>query len=61
MKALSPTSTPTACRRWKLTATWVLSASLALPAWAAVPFTVNGNGTICDEPPAWCGTSVFTA
>ncbi len=48
MKALLPTPTQTACRRWILTATWVLLASLALPAWAAAPFTVNGNGTVSD-------------
>lgn len=40
--------TPTACR-WIFTTTWVLSASLAFPAWAAAPFTVNGNGTVSDS------------
>lgn len=49
MKALLPTPTPIACRRWIVTATWVLSASLAFPAWAAAPFTVNGNGTVSDS------------
>ena len=48
MKTLLPTPAPAACRRRIFTATWVLLASLALPAWAAAPFTVNGNGTVSD-------------
>ena len=46
MNALLPIPTPTACRRWIFTATWVLSASLAEPAWAAL--TVNSDATVLD-------------
>ncbi|MBK9443642.1 MAG: DUF1566 domain-containing protein [Comamonadaceae bacterium] len=47
MKAL-PTLAPAVCRRWIFTATLALSLSVAWPAWAAAPFTVNDNGTVTD-------------
>ncbi|MBK9443650.1 MAG: DUF1566 domain-containing protein [Comamonadaceae bacterium] len=36
------------CRPGVCSATLALSLSLAWPAWAAAPFTVNGNGTVTD-------------